>query len=114
MGGIWKRESRAASPTTRLQVHQGQGEGLKSRRRGLSALAFGFFFYGDQQFKAHLSVTLITGGKFLVRLESSFVGQAVLGVRDLIDPRLRDHLARFVKRLAGIGSHALCRVALGT
>ena len=73
-----------------------------------------FLFHGNQQFKAHLSVTLMAGGKFLMRFEGGFVRKAVLGVRDLIDPRLRDHLARFVNRLAGIGSHALCRVASGT
>ena len=80
----------------------------------LRALPFRFLFHRDEQFKAHLSVTFVAGGEFLMCFERGFVWKAVLGVRDLIDPRLRDHLARFVNRLAGIGSHALCRVASGT
>jgi hypothetical protein len=83
--------------------------------RRLCALAFAiFFFHGNEQFKADLGVTLEARRKFLLRLEGGLVREAVLRVRDLIDPRRRNHLARPVLRLAGIGSHALCPVASGT
>lgn len=78
------------------------------------AFAFAFVLHRDEQFKTHLRIALAARGKLLMRFESGFMRQAVLRVRDLIDPRLRDLLARFVKCLAGIGNHGFCQVALGT
>jgi hypothetical protein len=78
------------------------------------ALKFPFFFHGDEQFKADLGVTFVAQGKFFLCFEGGLVRQAVLRVRDLINPRLRDHFARFVLCLAEIGNHALCQVASGT
>ena len=69
---------------------------------------------GKQQFKTHIARTLAARRELLPRLERSFVGQAVLRMHDLIDPRLGDHLPRLVKFPAGIGIHALDQVAWGT
>lgn len=69
---------------------------------------------GHQQLKAHLAGALVALREFVAGLERSFVRQAVLRMHHLIDPRCRDHLPRLVKFPAGIGIHALDRVAWGT
>jgi hypothetical protein len=69
---------------------------------------------GHQQFKAHSISALCAERKFVSRLEAGPVRQTVFSVRDSIYPRLGDYLTRFVNSLAGIGSHALDRVAWGT
>lgn len=69
---------------------------------------------GHQQFKAHIAGALAARRELLPRLERSFVGQAVLRMHDLIDPRRRDRLARLVQFPVGIGIHALDQVAWGT
>ena len=75
-------------------------------------LAFAFLvFGGDEQFEAHQPAALVAYREALPRLEAGFMGKAVLDVRNLIDPGRRDHFARFVNFLGGIGIHALCRVA---
>lgn len=79
-----------------------------------AAAFFVLFLDRDEQLEADLGVTLEAGREFFLRLEGCFMWQAVLGVGNLIDPRPRDHLARLVLCLAGIGSHALCPVASGT
>jgi len=67
-----------------------------------------------QQFKTHSISALCAERKFVSRLEAGPVGQAVFRVRDLIYPRFGNRLSRFVNSPAGIGSHALDRVAWGT
>jgi len=66
------------------------------------------------QLKAHVVRTLCARRELASRLEACLVRQAMFGVRDSIDPRLGDRLPRFVNNLAGIGNHALDRVAWGT
>ena len=82
------------------------------RLRALALAVFFFHFsHRHQQFKADLGVALVAQGEFFMRLEGGFMRQPVLRVRDLIDPRFRNHFARSVLCLGGIGSHALFQVA---
>lgn len=69
---------------------------------------------GHHQFKAHQVSALCARRELVSRLEAGPVRQAVFRVRDLIYPRLGNYLSRFVNSLAGIGIHALDRVAWGT
>lgn len=67
----------------------------------LRALAF-VLFCGRKQLKADLIVAFVAHGEALIGFEGGFVRQAMLRVRDLIDPCGRDHFSRLVNCLVGI------------
>jgi hypothetical protein len=79
-------------------------------RSGTDAV-FVFIFRGHHKLKPHFVAALAARREFSSRFKARLVGSAVLGVQDLIYPRLRDHLARLEDRFAGIGSHARDSVA---
>lgn len=88
--------------------------GARAERRLLPFAVSHAIAGSKQQFKAHIARTLAARRELLPRLERGFMGQAMLGVHDPINPRRRDRLARLVKFPVGIGIHALDRVAWGT
>ena len=89
--------------------------GLTIMARPLPLLALAVIHIcSHQQFKAHSISALCAERKFVSRLEACTVRQAMFGVRNPIYPRLGYYLTRFVNSPAGIGSHALDRVAWGT
>ena len=58
--------------------------------RLLRGLTFALFFLRDEQFEAHLLVAFVAGRETLSRFERGLVRKAMLCVRDLIDPGLRN------------------------
>lgn len=67
----------------------------------LRALAF-VLFCGRKQLKTNLIVALVAHGEALIGFKGGFMRQAMLRVRDLIDPRGRNHFSRLVNCLVGI------------